>query len=73
MNCMKKILQEKNLWIFFVSIITTISISLNVVNGRFSFEGNDFRWILLIAVLCILISKALEKYNKRLFICSRYL
>lgn len=70
---MKKILNNKNLWILIMSIVTTICISIKVVNGSFSFEGNDFRWILLIAVLCIVISKASEKYNKRLLICSRNL
>lgn len=70
---MKKILKCKNLWIFLISIITTISISLNVVNGSFSFEGNDYKWVLLVAVLCVLFRKALEKYNKRLAICSRSL
>lgn len=68
---MKKVLKCKNLWIFLVSIITTISISLNVVNGSFSFEGNDYKWVLLVAMLCLLFSKTLEKYNKRLAICSR--
>lgn len=70
---MKKILNNKNLWILIISIITTICISLKVVNGSFSFEGNDFRWVLLIAILCIVISKAFEKYNQRLLICSRNL
>lgn len=38
--------------------------------GSFYFQGNDFKWIIVGTVLCILFSKALEKYNKRLLICS---
>ena len=67
---MSKIIKYKNLWIFIISIITTFSISLNVINGSFAFEGNDFKWIIVVGILCILFSKALEKYNKRLLICS---
>lgn len=70
---MKKIEKYKNLLILIISALTTVCISLNVVNGSFSFEGNDFRWIIQVAIFCILISKASEKYNKRLFICSRHL
>lgn len=68
---MQKLTKSKNMWIFILSIITTFSISMNVVNGSFSFDGNNFKWIVLIAILCILFSKALEKYTKRLVICSR--
>lgn len=68
---MQKVIKSKNLWIFILSIITTISISLEVVNGAFYFDGNNFKWILLVAALCVLFSKALEKYTKRLVICSR--
>ena len=70
---MKKILRNKNLCSLIISIVTTICISVKVVNGSFSFEGNDFRWIVLMTILCIVISKAFEKYNKRLLICSRNL
>lgn len=70
---MQRLMKYKNIGIFILSIVTTFSISLNVVNGSFSFEGNDYKWILLIVMLCILFSKALEKTNKRLTICSRNL
>lgn len=68
---MQKIIKLKNIWIFILSIITTVAISLNVVNGSFLFDGNNFKWILLIIVLCVLFSKALEKCTKKLVICSR--
>ena len=67
---LKKLIEYKNLWIFILSIITTLSISLQVVKGSFYFDGNNFKWIVIIGILCILFSKALEKYNKRLLICS---
>lgn len=68
---MKKLLKSKNLWIFLVALVTTFSISINVVNGSFQFDGNDFKWILVLGVLCVLCSKALEESDKRLLICSR--
>ena len=67
---MKKILKSKNLWILIISIVTTICYSVNVVNGEFRFFGNDFKWILMAAILCILFNKALEQKDKRLYICS---
>lgn len=70
---MKKLLKNKDLWIFLVAIITTLSISMNVIGGRFYLDGNNFKWILILGILCILFSKALENSNKRLLICSRYL
>lgn len=70
---MKKLVKNKNLWIFILSLITTICISVNTINGAFTFHGNDFKWILMVAIFCLLFSKAIEKYNKRLFICSRNL
>lgn len=70
---MKKLLESKNLWIFLVALVTTFCVSINVVNGSFNFDGNDFKWILVFGILCVLFSKALEKTDKRLLICSRYI
>lgn len=68
---MKKLVKSKKLWTFFVALVTTFSIGINVVNGSFQFNGNNFEWVLVLGVLCVLCSKALEKSDKRLLICSR--
>ena len=68
---MRQLLKNKNLWIFIMSLITTFSISMNVVNGSFMFDGNNFKWILILGILYILFSKAIENANKRLIVCSR--
>ena len=68
---MQKIIQSKKKWIFILSILTTISISIQVVNGIFTFNGNDFKWVILAIMLYVLFDKALDKYNKRLAVCSR--
>ena len=70
---MKKLLKSKNLWIFLIALLTTVCASINVINWSFDFDGNDFKWIIVFGVLCVLFSKALEKTNKRLLICSRYI
>ena len=67
---MQKILKSKQLWIFIISIVTTIFMSINVVNNNFIFNGNDYKWILILAILCVLFNKVIEKYNRRLLICS---
>lgn len=67
---MQKILKYKNVLIFILSIITVIAISINVAGNEFVYDGNNFKWVILLIILCVLFSKAKEKYNKRLFICS---
>lgn len=70
---MKKILKNKNFMIFMLSLITTISISIKVVNSSFVFDGNNFIWIFIFGILCVFFNKAIEAINKRLLICSRSL
>ena len=67
---MQKILKYKNTLIFILSIITVIAISINVARNEFVYGGNNFKWVIWLIILCVLFSKAKEKYNKRLFICS---
>ncbi len=67
---MMKILKNKNLWIIIISIITTMSISINVINGSFRFYGNQFKWVIVLFLIYLLLKKALEKPTKRLIICS---
>lgn len=67
---MQKILKYKNALIFILSVITVIAISINVSGNEFVYSGNNFKWVILLIILCVLFSKAKEKYNKRLFICS---
>lgn len=67
---MQKILKYKNALIFILSIITVIAISINVAGNEFVYGGNNFKWVILLIILCVLFSKAKEKYNKILFICS---
>ena len=55
---------------FILAVITTICISLNLMFGTGVFFGNDFKWILILIVMYILINNALENYDKRLYICS---
>lgn len=67
---MGKILKQKKILIFIIAIITTMCISVDVVYGSFELDGNNFKWIVILAILYILIDKALESGNKRLFLCS---
>lgn len=64
MNKLKKIL------FLAISLITTICISLDFMYNIGGFYGNDFRWILIFAVVCVLTSRALMLYEKRLYKCS---
>lgn len=50
-----------------LSIVTTMCISVDFIYGKGSFEGNDYRWVIILFGLYILISKAFEIYNRRLF------
>ena len=68
---MKQILKNRILWIFILALITTFSISMNIVNGSFMLDGNNFKWILVFCILCVLFSKSIENIEKRLLICSR--
>ena len=68
---MKQILKNRILWIFILALITTFSISMNIVNGSFMLDGNNFKWILVFGILCVLFSKSIENIEKRLLICSR--
>lgn len=69
---MEKVLKWcKSTIIIIISIITTICINIRIENGTYKLlEGNYFEWIMIAALVYIIISKALEKGNKRLFICS---
>lgn len=67
---MEKILKHKKILIFIIAIITTMCISVDVVYGSFKLDGNNFKWIVILGILYILIDKALESGNKRLFLCS---
>lgn len=63
----------KKIWkisTFILALITTICISLNFMVGKEGFFGNDFIWILILAITYILINNALKTYNKRLYVCS---
>lgn len=53
-----------------LAIITTICISIDVVNGSFYMAGNDFKWIIILSILYILLNKAVQNSSKRLIICS---
>lgn len=68
---MQKLLKSKNIVLILLSIIMVMLISINVVNGSFVFsDGNNFKWIILVAIFYIYFSKVSEKYNKRLFTIS---
>lgn len=67
---MERLLKYKKILIILVAIITTLSISLNVSYGSFELDGNNFKWIIVLSIMYILIDKAVEKGNKRLFACS---
>lgn len=67
---MKKLKEYKKVLIFIIAIITTICISINVVNGPFELYGNNFVWMIVLATTYILIDKALKDGSKRLFICA---
>lgn len=67
---MKKNLKYKKVLIFILAIITTICMSVDVVYGSFELNGNNFKWIVALATSYIVLNKALESGNKRLFICS---
>lgn len=60
----------KKIGLAILAIITTIFISIDVVNGSFHMVGNDFKWIIVVAILYILFNKAVENSTKRLIICS---
>ena len=40
---MKKILKNNNICILLLSLITTIGISVNLIENEFRFSGNDFK------------------------------
>ena len=61
---MKKILKYKKVLIFILAIITTMCMSIDVVYGSFELNGNNFKWIIVLATSYILINKALESGNK---------
>ena len=60
----------KKIFCFILSIVTTICISFDFIYNIGGFNGNDFRWVIILAVVNILISKALVLYEKRLYKCS---
>lgn len=64
MNSIKKI------FCFVIALITTFGISMDFIYNIGGFYGNDYRWIIIFAVVCVLISKAFTLYEKRLYKCS---
>lgn len=62
---MKKIFKNKNLCIFLLSLITTICISVNLIENKFVFLGNDFKWIILIIVLYVFFKYVLKNIEQR--------
>lgn len=64
MNSIKKI------FCFVIALITTLGISMDFIYNIGGFYGNDYRWIIIFAVVCVLISKAFTLYEKRLYKCS---
>ena len=60
----------KKMLCFILSIATTICISLDFIYNIGGFNGNDYRWVIIFAAVCVLISKALGLYEKRLYKCS---
>lgn len=67
---MTMITKYKNILIILISLITTWCISITNVNNDFIFDGNNFKWIIVLILIYILIKKALEEPSKRLMICS---
>lgn len=67
---MSVIKKHKNLLIIAISLITTWCISITNVNNDFIFDGNNFKWIIVLGLIYLLIKNALVKTNKRLLICS---
>lgn len=67
---MEKLIKCKKILILILAIITTICVSVDVVYGSFELDGNNFKWIIILAIFYILINKSLEWGNKRLFIYS---
>lgn len=68
---MEKVAKYKNILILLLSIVTTICISINVINGSFELDGDNFKWIIIVAILCIIFNKSTENIkDKRLIICS---
>lgn len=68
---MGQILKNRKLLIFILALTTTFSISMNIANGSFMLDGNNFKWTLVFGILCVLFSKSTENIEKRLLICSR--
>ena len=67
---MKNIVNKQKIFSILVAIITTVCTSINVFNNEIRFFGNDFKWILYLCAIYILIMNVFYKKNKRLFICT---
>ncbi len=69
---MGKLKKHKRMVRFILAIITTLCMSVEVVQGSFELDGNHFKWIILLVVIDILLGRAFESGSKRLFICSMF-
>lgn len=61
MNKLKKII------CIMVSFVTTMCIGLDYIYNIGGFSGNDFRWIIIFFIMCLVIYKAVSLYEKRLY------
>lgn len=59
-----------NVFCIVAAIITTMSYAISYRNEKIVFDGNDFMWVVLVAVLSMVFCKAFKNTNKRLTICS---
>ena len=67
---MKKTFMNKKIWIFILSLITTVCMSTNVIENSFRFYGNDFKWLIVLIVLYIFFKYIFQKIEKRRIVCS---
>ena len=66
-----KFIKSARLWSIIAACIATIGVAINYSDGHMRFEGNDCKWIIMVAVLSFIFGEAIKRKNKRLIICSR--
>lgn len=65
MKNMKKILKNNNICILLLSLITTIGISVNLIENEFRFSGNDFKWLIVLTVLFVFFKYVFKNIERR--------
>ena len=53
-----------------LSVITTFFVSIKYVNNKYTFDGNDIRWLLLSIIIYVFLNYAFKKFQRRKFVFS---